>query len=126
MKTPTSSVSRSGIRVKKYIEGKSKGLTKKAAALEAGYSLGVAKSTSLIEQTKVYKETEIRYRDILLSKISMEKLADEHLKIINQDEELAVKHSAIKLALDKLEPAGTTPPDDDDKVTVILRGKIKL
>ncbi len=117
---------RSRTMVAKYLREKEKGLTKKQAALNAGYKLSVAKAPSLIERSETYKEVESLYKNIILKKLSLETLADEHIKNIIQDEDRGAKNTAIKMALDKIEPVNSNLADDDDRVTVILRGKINL
>lgn len=112
--------------VAKYIKEKEKGISKKQAALNAGYKLSVAKCPSNIEDSETYAMVDAHYKEVLLKKISMESLADEHLKNIIQDEDRGAKNTAIKMALEKIEPTSSNLGEDDDRVTVILRGNIKI
>jgi hypothetical protein len=111
-------------QIAKYYVARKKGKTKTEAQLVAGYPKD-GNHSARIEKSKRYQELERYYRDDLLQEISMQNIAKEHAKIINQDEELGAKLGAIKFAVERLEPEAQTK-DDDDKVTVILKGKIDL
>ena len=107
-------------RAGKYVTARVKGKNKKEAALEAGYSLKSARNaTSVIENTKEVQKLKEYYREKLLGKITLEDLADEHIKIILQDDDKSAKLRAIELGLDKIEPDSI--PQEEDRILVILK-----
>ena len=103
----------------KYFMNRQKGMNKKDAAVAAGYTDN--NNQSKIELSKTYQTIEKSYKNVLIEKVTMEQIADEHKKNIMQDQDKGAKNAAIKMALDKIEPEAP-PGDDDDKVMVILRG----
>jgi hypothetical protein len=107
-------------RTGKYFMARSSGKTKKDSALEAGYPMSTAlHSAAKIEENQEFKYLQNHYKDSLLDKISLDELAEEHIKTIRQDRDLGAKNTALKMALDKIEP-NATPSEDDNKVLVIL------
>jgi hypothetical protein len=103
----------------KYFTAKMRGMNKSNAALAAGYPDG--HHTSRIEATKAYQVTETHYKDELLKRMPIGQLADEHVKNILQDQDKGAKNKAIDMALNKIEPQGTTYNDEDDRVVVVLK-----
>lgn len=101
----------------KYVLARAKGLNKKAASLEAGYT--DSKNTTKIEKSKQYDVVVAHYKDALLGHLTIDDIAAEHVKNILQDSDRGAKNVAIKMALEKLEP-GSPASDEDDKVLVIL------
>lgn len=102
----------------KYFLARQAGKTKKASAIEAGLN---PTHTSAIEATKTFQAIEKKfYRDILLQKISMEKIADAHADNINQDKDRGARNTAIKMAIDKIEPEEHTG-DENEAVVFILK-----
>jgi hypothetical protein len=100
----------------RYFIAKKQGYNKEESKALAGYSKNTKAAT--IERTEVYKTLSIK--DTLLTQISLDQIATEHAKVIAQDEQLAPKIMAIKLAYDKVEPE-TRLDNVDDKVMVVLR-----
>lgn len=90
-------------RIGKYfVARKVKNMTKKDAQIEAGFS-GVHHGQR-IEATKQYQELERFYRDVIIEKMSLSDIADEHIKVMKQDKDLSSKMGGIKLALERIEP----------------------
>jgi hypothetical protein len=105
----------------RYFIAKQKTKSKKEAAELIGYN---PNNVSHLEDTKTYKEIEKKYYNAeLLKKITLEDIANEHIKIIKQDKELGAKLQAISKALEKIEPQDT--PIDQDAVIVVLKAKPK-
>jgi len=85
----------------------------------AGY--GVSNSQpGYIEKSEAYREVKEYFKDHLLNQISLNDIAKELIKNIEQDKDKGAKNTAIKLALDKIEPQDTSI-DNEDKVLVVLR-----
>lgn len=105
-------------RTAKYVVARAKGLNKKEAAIEAGYKS--VNNQTKIEKTKTYDAIVTHYKDVLLGNITLNEIAQEHVKNIVQDEDRGAKNTAIKMAMERIEP-DAAPPDDDDKVTVVLK-----
>lgn len=103
----------------KYFLNKQKGLTKTKSAELAGYAQP-EKHLQQIEQTATYKAIEKKhYVDVIQDKISLEQIADEHIKVIKQDKDLGAKNKAIEMAVNKIEPDNQKP--DEEQVLVVLR-----
>jgi hypothetical protein len=103
----------------KYFVARKKGKNKTEAKLEAGYALTTP--ASQIERSEVFQEVEKRfYGDVLLSKVTMDELAAELIKNIKQDADRGAKNTAIKIALERIEPE-TNPDKSDDQVIVVLK-----
>lgn len=103
----------------KYLIARKKGMNKSKAALAAGYSSPT--QSAVIERGKTYLQAEKYYRDVLLNEISLEQLAQEHLKNIVQDEDKGAKNKAIEMALSRIEP-DASPEKDDEQMIVVMRG----
>ena len=110
-------------RVVKYVINRAKGLNKKESAISAGYS--EKHNTVAIEKTKGYQEVVKTYfKDKLMEQSSLEELSSELLKNIRQDQDRGAKNTAIKMALDKIEPEEHIE-QEEDRVMVILRPTIE-
>lgn len=105
----------------KYILAKRKGMSKRKAMLEAGYSPRSLTNTNKIENSLIYKEAErqLSYKDEILKKISKEELADEQLKIVLQDENLNAKNVAIKQVSDVIEPKEAEESYEEQVIIVL-------
>ena len=101
----------------KRLEGKS-GVQ---AATEVGY-VG-PQQASRVENSKGVAVLKERYADKLQEKVTMDQIAEEHAKIIMQDEELGPKTAAIKMAMDKIEPPDSLLDKGDDRVFVLLKSR---
>jgi hypothetical protein len=102
----------------KYFLAKKKGMTKKDAAISAGYADFA--HTSIIEKTKTYQAIERHFKDELLDVISLGTIAKELVKNIKQDKDRGAKNKAIEISLSRIEPDKALT-ENDDKVLVILR-----
>jgi hypothetical protein len=102
----------------RYFVAKKQGYNKEEAKLLAGYSKNTKAMT--IERTEVYKALSVK--DTLLTQITLNQIANEHAKVIEQDEQQGAKIAAIKLAYDTIEPNNLIQ-DADDKVLVVLAGR---
>ena len=103
---------------KYFVNRKVKKLTKKDAAIAAGY---YPTNTYSIERSKTYKALEEKYyKTELLKKIALSDIADEQIKVIRQDKDLGAKNVAIKQALSKIEP-DEIQGGEDDKVVILLQ-----
>jgi len=102
-----------------FIAKQKKGMTKKKAAIIAGYADG--SNISKIEKSKGYKELEkVFFKDELLKQISLENIATELIKNIEQDSDRGAKNKAIDIALSKLEDK--VEEQNQERVLVILQG----
>jgi hypothetical protein len=105
-------------KVSKYfIARRLKGLPKAKAAREAGISV---ENTTNYERMPGFQALEEKYKDKLLKHIGLDKVAQEHVKIIEQDRELNAKLNAIKFYTERVEPE-VREKSDDDKMIVILK-----
>ena len=102
----------------RYIMAKRKGMSKRKAMIEAGYSS--PNNSNKIENSLIYKEAErqLSYKDEILRKITKEGLADEQLKVVLQDENLSAKNQAIKQVSDVIEPENTE--SFEEQVVIVL------
>lgn len=102
----------------RYFLARQAGNNQAEALKAAGY--GVSNSQpGVIEKSEEYKEIKEYFKDHLLKQISLEGIAKELIKNIEQDKDKGAKNTAIKMALDKIEPeAGSN--DNDDQVLVVL------
>lgn len=106
-------------KIGKYYVNRLKGMNKGDAQIAAGFPDKA--HASRIEATKTYKTIDkMFYKESLLAKISLDELAGEHLKNILQDQDKGAKNTAIKMALDKIEPE-VREDKDDDRIVVILK-----
>jgi len=103
---------------KYFVAHNLKGLNKAQAAREAKMSVT---NTTNMEKTDTYKALEHKYADHIQDKIGMGEVAEEHRKVIMQDENPAAKNAAIKMFLDRVEPEAQKI-EDDNQMIVVLRG----
>lgn len=106
-------------KIVKYFEAVQTTKTKAEAATIAGYSQPET-STSRIERSADFQALKRYYKDELLEQISMKDIAREHLKVLEQDNEMGPKLMAIKMAMEKIEPEAQVS-DDDEKCLVIIK-----
>jgi hypothetical protein len=99
-----------------YLELK-KGRTKVQAQALAGYK---GTNSVQVERSKAFQDIKRYFNDELLDRITTGEIADELVKNIKQDNKLEAKNTAIKIALDRLEPANAINGDDEDRVMVII------
>jgi len=106
-------------KVGKYFLAVQRGVSKRQAAIDAGYS----PTNRVIERTKPYQALEEHFKDYFLDKMGMGELAEFLVDNIRQDSEEKVdrhaRNGAIKIALDRVEPE-VHPDDDDAKVLIVL------
>lgn len=98
--------------------GMQKGKSKKEAAIEAGVN---PKNVSHVMKTDNYVALESSsYKEEILKHITMAQIAEEHMKVMTQDKDLGAKNTAIKMALEKIEPESSLG-NEPDKILVILK-----
>ena len=105
-------------KVEKYVINKKKGMSKKQAAIVAGYADG--QHTAQIERTQEYSVVMRKYADVLTEHISMAEVAQALAENIRQDNDRGARNTAIKMAYDKWEPH-ERDDDDSEKVVIVLR-----
>ena len=106
-------------RMAKYFILKQKGMNKKEAQLNAGYS-SPAKNSYQIEHSKTYQAIEKRYfKDIIQDQISMPDIVAELKKNIVQDDDKGAKNKAIELAMNRVEPE--TKVTQEESILVVLK-----
>lgn len=98
--------------------GLQKGMRPKDAAKEAGVS--PANVTNLTRTDNFQALERSSYKEEILKHITMAQIAQEHVKVLTQDGDLGAKNTAIKLAIEKLEP-GNAPAQEQEKIVVILK-----
>lgn len=104
-------------RTGKYFLARKKGLRQKDAAELLNIHPHYAPR---LEKTKAYQAlVQTYYKDELLTRVTMGQIAEEHAKNILQDQDKGAKNTAIKMALDKVEPSEMSR--EDDKLIVVLR-----
>jgi hypothetical protein len=95
-----------------------KGKTPTQAAKAVGID---PKNASHIMKTDNFQALEkSSYKEEILKHITMSQIAKEHIKVMTQDGDLGAKNTAIKLAIEKIEPQGTVH-EEPEKVVVILK-----
>jgi hypothetical protein len=89
---------------------------------EAARAVGIdPTNASHAIQTKNYQALEhSSFKEEILKHILMPQIAEEHVKLINQDTDRGVKLAAIKLAYDKIEPEGAITTEKE-KIIVVLK-----
>lgn len=103
----------------KYFVAKRQGKTKAEAKAIAGYSAGT--EVKDIESTQVVQYLEKKYyKDELLREIALSDIAKAHAEIIKQDKDLGARNTAIKLALERVEPE-TNPTEENETVLFVLK-----
>lgn len=106
-------------RIGKYFLNKKSGMTKSEAQRRAGFP--DVNHPARIENTKTYKALEKHfYADELQKIISLQEIAQAHAENIMQDQDRGARNTAIKMAMDKIEPEDL--PRDEEKVIIIMRG----
>lgn len=107
----------------KYLVERHKGKTKRAAAIQAGYSKSIAThAPHNIENTIVYQELERKFfKDELIAQTTLKELGEVLMRNIKQKDNIAASNQAIQIALNKLEPEENTLDDSASKVLVVLR-----
>jgi len=95
--------------------------TQSEALKEAGMNPEFNHGTRM-EQSKQYAKLLTKYATTLTKKISLDELADEHKKNIMQDKDRGAKNTAIKMAIDKIEPEGQAQLNVGD-VTIVVKPK---
>ena len=104
-------------KVGKYFTAKKLGKTKTEASIVAGYA--DPNHTTRIEKTKAYQTIERYYKHELLNQISLKEIAEINARNMRQERDIGGSNTAIKLALEKLEPENI-PEDRNEKVIVVL------
>jgi hypothetical protein len=105
-------------RPAKFFLAKKQGSTGREALKLAGY--GDGNNSTQVEKSQAYKEIKEYFKDNLLEEITLKDISLELKKNIVQDQDKGAKNTAIKLALDKIEPTEHLS-DDEDRVLVVLR-----
>ena len=105
-------------RVVKYFKARKQGKTKTEASVVAGYA--DPNHTTRIEKTKGFQALERYYKNELLSQISLQEIAEMNARNIRQERDIGGSNTAIKLALEKIEPDGKSS-NDDEMVIVVLK-----
>lgn len=106
-------------RIGKYFVARKAGKNKKESQIVAGFP--DANHSHRIENTQSYQILEqTYYKDEMLKKITLAKIAEEHIKNIVQDQDKGAKNKAIEMALGRIEP-DIKKEEEVDKVLVILR-----
>jgi hypothetical protein len=100
----------------KYFKARTEGKTKKESCILANAN---PNSGSQIENTKQYALLEENFKDILQKKLTKDIVAQEHVKIIQQNGELSSKLSAIKLYYEVVEP--DKQQAQQQQVNIVLR-----
>lgn len=99
--------------------GLQSGKSKKKAALEAGLNPANVSHAMKTENFQALERSS--YKEEILKHITMAEVAQEHIKVLKQDGDLSAKNTAIKMALEKIEPENV-PTGEAEKVLVILKG----
>ena len=95
-----------------------KGKTSKEAAKEVGID---PRNVSHLKATDNYQALErSSFKEEILKHILASSIAEEHVKLIKQNEDKGVKLGAIKLAYETIEPE-IPQEGEDQKVIVVLR-----
>lgn len=104
-------------RVIKYFKARKQGKTKTEASIVAGYS--DPNHTTRIEKTKGFQALERYYKNELLNQISLQEIAEVNARNIRQERDIGGSNTAIKLALEKIEPDDTRENDNDSVIVVL-------
>jgi len=105
-------------KVIKYFKARKQGKNKTEASIVAGYS--DPNHTTRIEKTKGYQILERYYKNELLDQISLQEIAKINARNIRQKRDIGGSNTAIKLALEKIEPS-EIPSDENETVIVVLK-----
>ena len=104
-------------RTGRYFLAKRKGMNKTEAAKMIGMD---PRLTTQLEKTKRYQALEKKYyKDILLKEITLKEIAQAQVENIKQREDKGARNTAIKMALDKIEPE--TIREEEEKIVVIFK-----
>lgn len=88
--------------------------------VEASKEAGILPNNVLnLERTKNYQNCQKKFKDALLENITIEKLAKETIKNIEQDIDKGAKNNAIKMAVDRIEPDKSI--EQAQQVNIVLR-----
>lgn len=102
----------------KYWLARQKGKGKTEAAKELGIN---PRNVSHIEASQNFQALEkSSYKEEIIKHITLAQIAEEHIKVIRQDKDLGAKNTAIKIAVDRINPENE-PIGDYEKVIVILK-----
>lgn len=102
----------------KFFLNVQKGMSKQEAAIEAGAHPHAA---SELEKTENYSLCEKAYADVLIGKISLSEIADLNIRNMKQGKDVGGSNTAIKMALDKIEPDNA--PQSVNVVKVVFEGE---
>lgn len=102
---------------KYFVAQRVKGMSKTEAVKVAGIS--DVRNVTNIERTPTYRALEEKYKDHMLKHFGLEEAAQEHVKIIKQDQDKGAKLNAIKLFLERVEPEMQEKPDTDQMIVVL-------
>lgn len=95
-----------------------KGKSRKEAAKIAGIN---PKNSGAVMRTENFQALErSSYKEEILKHITMAQVAQEQIKVIQQDKDLGAKNTAIKMFLEKVEPEGTVG-EEKEKIQIILK-----
>jgi len=107
-------------RTGKYFLAKRVCKSREQAMRVAGYHHG--DNPARIESTKTYQAIEkLYYKDEVLKKMTLAEIANEQVKVIKQDINLAAKNQAIKNVMERVEPE-TNPNSGNTQVLIVLKG----
>lgn len=89
---------------------------------EAAKVVGIdPKNVGHMMRTEAYQALErSSYKEELIKHITLAQIAEEHMKVMTQDKDLGAKNTAIKMALEKIEPENA-PQQDQEKIIVFLK-----
>lgn len=85
-----------------FIQRELKGATQAEAQVKAGYGKG--QNGPRVEKTKTYQKLKHKYKDILLGKIDLGKIADYQIRNAEQSENYGASNQAIEGMLERIEP----------------------
>lgn len=103
-------------RIKKYHKARLSGHNKEESKTIAGFSPRT--TTVAIERTEAYKQ--ISVGDAIQQHISLNEIAAINAETIRQDDDLAARNSAMKMAYERIEPDNKTP-EVAERVVIVLR-----
>lgn len=103
----------------KFLLARQKYKTKGEAALAVGID---PRNVNKLENTQMYQAVEKKYfRDAIADVITLESVALELKKNIEQDNELGAKNKAIEIYLSKVEPDKVSDNSENERVFVIVK-----
>ena len=107
-----------------YFIARKKGHNQKEALKIAGYSPNSNNQSTALEKSEEFGKLREYFADKLLQQIDLKDIASELKKNIVQDQDKGAKNTAIKIALDKIEPEQRTQDNDNDIVVVLRPAKV--